>query len=184
MIKEEIMKKPLLIIGAMVLLQSAPPVESAGSISGSLALTLSIITGCYINDGTAPGGLTNLGTVNFGSVPDLNVRIRQAYTNTANGPLSLYCSAGTAYSIAIDNGTHASTNQRRLAGGTSEFVNYNLYNDSAYTVPWGTSGAGLLTGTATAIATPIPLTIYSEVPVQTTPSVSTYTDTVNVTVTW
>nr|WP_186380316.1 spore coat U domain-containing protein [Yersinia mollaretii] len=178
------MKKPLLIIGAMVLLQSAPPVESASPITGTLALTLSIITGCYINDGSAPGGLTNLGTANFGSVPDLNVEIKSLYHNSANGPLNLYCSAGTNYSIAIDNGTHASSNQRRLAGGASEFVNYNLYNDSAYTVPWGTSGAGLLTGTATAIATAIPLNIYYIVPAQTTPSVSTYTDTVNVTVSW
>lgn len=178
------MKKPLLIIGAMVLLQSAPPVESANSISGSLALTLSIITGCYINDGTAPEGLTNLGTVNFGSVPDLSEHIREIYDSTANGPLSLYCSAGTAYSIGIDNGSHASGTQRRLAGGTSEFVDYNLYSDNAYAVPWGTSGAGLLTGIATAIDTPIPFPIYSEVPAQTTPSASTYTDTVNVTVTW
>ena len=178
------MKKPLLIIGAMVVLQSAPPAESAGTITGTLGVSLTIITGCYINDGTTPGGLTNLGTVNFGSVPSLNVRIRAPYTNTASGTLNLYCSAGTAYSIGIDNGAHVSSGQRRMAGGTSEFVNYNLFNDSAYTVPWGTSGAGLLTGTATAIATPIPLAIYTEVPAQTTPSVSTYTDTDNVTVTW
>ncbi|OVZ79526.1 spore coat protein U [Yersinia kristensenii] len=184
MIKEAIMKKPLLILGAMVLLQSAPSAESAGTVNGTLGATLTIITGCYINDGSAPGGLANLGTVNFGSVPDLNVRIRQPYSSTATGTLNLYCSAGTLYSIAIDNGTHASGTQRRLAGGTSEFVNYNLYNDSAYTVPWGTSGAGLLAGTATAIATPIPLIVYTEVPVQATPSVSTYTDTVNVTVSW
>ncbi|WP_157791351.1 spore coat protein U domain-containing protein, partial [Yersinia pestis] len=36
----------------------------------------------------------------------------------------------------------------------------------------------------TGIATPIPLTIYAQVPIQTTPSVSTYIDTVIVTVTW
>ncbi|MGE4801197.1 hypothetical protein AB8989_12530, partial [Yersinia hibernica] len=53
------MKKTLLILGAMVLLQSAPPVESAGSVTGTLGATLTIITGCYVNDGTTPGGLTD-----------------------------------------------------------------------------------------------------------------------------
>ncbi|WP_445013917.1 Csu type fimbrial protein [Yersinia rochesterensis] len=184
MIKEAIMKKPLLILGAMVLLQSAPSAESAGTISGTLGATLTIIKGCYLNDSSAPGGLTNLGTISFGSVPDLNVQIKQPYSSTANGTLNLYCSAGTAYSIGIDNGAHVTGTQRRLAGGSSEFVNYNLYNDDAYSVPWTTTGAGLLSGTATSIATPIPLTVYAQVPVQATPSVSTYTDTVNVTVSW
>ena len=179
------MKKPLLILGAMVLLQAAPSVESAGTVTGTLGATLTIITGCYINDGTNAGGITNLGTISFGTVSTLNTRIRQAYSSTANGALNLYCSKDTAYSIGIDNGSHASLTQRRLAGGTTEFVNYNLYRDSSYSQAWGAIGsADQLTGTAVAISTAIPLTIYGEVPTQTTPSVSTYTDTVNVTVSW
>ncbi|EKN4913277.1 Csu type fimbrial protein [Yersinia enterocolitica] len=184
MIKEEIMKKPLLILGAMVLLQAAPSVESAGTVTGTLGATLTIITGCYINDGTNAGGITNLGTINFGTVSTLNTRIRQAYSSTANGALNLYCSAGTTYNIGIDNGAHALLAQRRLAGGTTEFVNYNLYKDNGYSQAWGATGSDQLTGTAVAISTAIPLTIYGEVPTQTTPSVSTYADTVNVTVSW
>ncbi|WP_186371321.1 spore coat U domain-containing protein [Yersinia alsatica] len=178
------MKKTLLIIGALALLPAAPPAESAGTVTGTLGATLTIITGCYINDGTAPGGLTNLGTINFGTVSTLNTEIKVPYSSTSGGTLNLYCSTGTNYSIAIDNGLHASGNQRRLAGGTAEFVTYNLYKDSAYGQAWGTTGSGLLTGTASTIATAIPLTVYSQVPIQTTPSVSTYTDTVNVTVSW
>lgn len=178
------MKQPLLILGAMVLLQSAPPIASAGTVAGTLGATLTIITGCYINDGTNAGGITNLGTISFGTVSTLNTRIRQAYSSTANGALSLYCSKDTVYSIGIDNGAHASLAQRRLAGGTTEFVNYNLYKDSSYSQAWGSTGSDQLTGTAAAISTAIPLTIYGEVPTQATPSVSTYSDTVNVTVSW
>ncbi|QHB32430.1 spore coat U domain-containing protein [Yersinia canariae] len=184
MIKDETMKKPLLILSAIVLLQSAPSVESAGTVTGTLGASLTIITGCYINDGTTPGGLTNLGTINFGTVATLNAALKQAYSSTTNGALNLYCSAGTAYNIGIDNGAHALSTQRRLSGGTSEFVNYNLYKDSGYSQAWGTTGSGLLAGTAAAIGTAIPLTVYGEVPIQATPSVSTYTDTVNVTVNW
>lgn len=39
------MKKPLFILGAMVLLQAAPSVESAGTVTGTLGATLTIITG-------------------------------------------------------------------------------------------------------------------------------------------
>ncbi|HIH7547117.1 TPA: Csu type fimbrial protein [Yersinia enterocolitica] len=178
------MKKTLLILCAMVLLQSAPPIASAASVAGTLGATLTIITGCYINDGTNSGGISNLGTINFGTVSTLNTRIRQAYSSTANGALNLYCSAGTTYNIGIDNGAHALTTQRRLAGGTTEYVNYNLYKDNGYSQPWGSTGSDQLTGTAAAIGTAIPLTIYGEVPTQATPSVSTYIDTVNVTVSW
>ncbi|CFQ85762.1 Csu type fimbrial protein [Yersinia frederiksenii] len=178
------MKKTLLIIGSLTLLAAAPPAESAGSVTGTLGATLTIMTGCYINDGTATGGLTNLGTINFGTVSTLNTGIRVPYSSTSSGALNLYCSANTAYSIAIDNGLHASGTQRRLLGGTSEYVTYNLYKDSGYAQPWGTAGSDLLTGTATTITTAIPLTVYSEVPTQGTPSVSAYTDSVNVTVSW
>lgn len=178
------MKKHLLILGAIVLLQAAPPAESAGTVSGTLGATLTIITGCYINDGTAPGGLANLGTINFGSVSALNSIIRQPYSSTTSGALNLYCSAGTTYNIGINNGANPLSNQRRLAGGTTEYINYNLYKDNSYSEAWGATGSAQQSGTATAIGTAIPLTIYGEVPIQTTPSVGTYTDTVNVTVSW
>lgn len=178
------MKKTLLIIGTLALLPAAPPAESAGTVTGTLGATLTIITGCYINDGTAPGGLTNLGTINFGTVSTLNAEIRVPYSSTSSGALNLYCSANTAYSIAIDNGAHASGTQRRLASGTPEYVNYNLYKDAAYGDAWGTTGSDLLTGTATTITTAIPLLVYSQIPIQLTPGVNTYTDTVNVTVSW
>ena len=83
------MKKHLLILGAIVLLQTAPSVESAGTVTGTLGATLTIITGCYINDGTTPGGLANLGTINFGSVSTLNTQIRQPYSSTTSGALNL-----------------------------------------------------------------------------------------------
>ncbi|WP_445285799.1 Csu type fimbrial protein [Yersinia sp. Marseille-Q3913] len=184
MIKEATMKKPLLIIGVMLLFQSVPSMVSAGTVTGTLGIKLEIIQGCYINDGTSAGGLSNLGIIDFSTVPTLNTRLTRAYSSTTSGVLNLYCSAGTAYSIGIDNGAHALSTQRRLAGGTSEFVSYNLYKDNGYSAAWGSTGSAALSGTATSISTAIPLTIYTEIPAQATPSVSVYTDTANVTVTW
>ncbi len=45
------MKKTLLILGAMVLLQSAPPIASAASVAGTLGATLTIITGVISTTG-------------------------------------------------------------------------------------------------------------------------------------
>ncbi|MFW5389037.1 spore coat U domain-containing protein [Yersinia sp. 2542 StPb PI] len=178
------MKKILLILGAVMVLQTAP-VQGAGTASGTLNATLNIIAGCYIDNGLGSGNLSNLGTVNFGTVSDLTAPLSMTFSGTTNDSLKLHCSNNTAYSIAIDNGLHDNSGQRRLAGGTSEFVNYNLYRDNGFLQPWNaTPVSGTVDGTGTGLATAIPLTIYARVPVQATPSVGTYLDTVTVTVTW
>lgn len=179
------MKKILFVLGVVTVLQTAPQVANAGSVSGTLKATLAIISGCYMNDGTGSGNLSNLGTINFGSVGALTSAINVTFSGTQDGSLNLYCSNSTPYSIAIDNGLHNSSGQRRLAGGTSEFVNYNLFKDSARSQPWNTTPVtGVQEGTGTGLANAIPLLIYAQVPAQTTPSISTYSDTVTVTVSW
>ncbi|WP_145480242.1 Csu type fimbrial protein [Yersinia similis] len=185
------MRKNLFSLSVIAILQTVLPIANAGTTTGTLASTLTILSGCYINDGTGSGSLSNLGTINFGSVVVLSSVINVAFSGTQSGSLNLYCSTNTAYTIAIDNGLYSSTSgQRRLRGGASaptpfEYVNYNLFKDSNYSQPWSaTPMTGVQSGTGTGIATPIPLTIYAQVPIQTTPSVSTYIDTVIVTVTW
>ncbi len=184
------MRKTLFTLSVIAILQTAPHITYAAATTGTLSSTLTIISGCYINDGTGSGSLSNLGTINFGSVVALSSVINVAFSGTLSGTLSLYCSANTAYTIAIDNGLYSTSGQRRLRGGaaaptTFEYVNYNLFKDSSYNQPWNaTPTTGIQSGTGTGIATPIPLTIYAQVPIQTTPSVSTYIDTVIVTVTW
>ncbi|CNI09650.1 Csu type fimbrial protein [Yersinia pekkanenii] len=178
------MKKTLLIIGAMTVLQVAP-VANAGTATGAIAATLIITTGCYVNDGTSTGNMSNLGTINFGSVSDLTAPRNVTFSGTTDGSLSLYCSNNTPYTISIDNGLHNNSGQRRLTGGTSAFVNYNLYKDSAMAQPWdSTPTTGTQSGTGAGLSTAIPLIIYAQVPIQTTPLVGTYTDTVTVAVTW
>ncbi|AJJ84022.1 spore Coat Protein U domain protein [Yersinia pestis Angola] len=111
------MRKTLFTLSVIAILQTAPHITYAAATTGTLSSTLTIISGCYINDGTGSGSLSNLGTINFGSVVALSSVINVAFSGTLSGTLSLYCSANTAYTIAIDNGLYSTSGQRRLRGG-------------------------------------------------------------------
>lgn len=114
------MRKNLFSLSVIAILQTVLPIANAGTTTGTLASTLTILSGCYINDGTGSGSLSNLGTINFGSVVVLSSVINVAFSGTQSGSLNLYCSTNTAYTIAIDNGLYSSTSgQRRLRGGAS-----------------------------------------------------------------
>ncbi|MEO9336525.1 spore coat U domain-containing protein [Mesorhizobium sp. SB112] len=100
----------------------------------------------------------------------------------APGGLSLSCTAGTSYSIGLNNGqTGTAPTQRRMTLG-SEAVIYGLYKDANRSQPWGNSGGTLASGTGAGSAQNIP--IYGRVPAQQTPSPGVYNDTVIVTVTY
>ena len=94
------------------------------------------------------------------------------------------CSNTTAYQIGLDNGQNASGTARRMAGGTSEFIGYELYRDSSRTLRWGNSpSTNTVAGSGTGSAQPA-VTIYGRVPPQTTPSPGSYSDTITVNVTY
>lgn len=100
----------------------------------------------------------------------------------APGGLSVSCTAGTSYSIGLNNGlTGTSPTQRRMTLG-NEAVFYGLYKDANHAQPWGNSGGTLTSGTGAGSPQNIP--IYGRVPAQQTPSPGTYNDTVVVTVTY
>jgi spore coat protein U-like protein len=63
------------------------------------------------------------------------------------------------------------------------FVTYGIYQDAAHTLPWGsTVGTNTISGTGTGVVQNY--TSYGQVPVQTTPAPTTYTDSIIVTVTY
>ena len=89
------------------------------------------------------------------------------------------CTNNAPYTIAMDDGQNASGSTNRMSNG-SEFVSYELYQDSTYGTVWDASNTVSGTGTGTAQT----YTVYGRVPPQATPSAGTYTDTVTITVTY
>lgn len=125
--------------------------------------------------------------LNFGSTPSL---ITPAITSTAT--ITTQCTDSTPYSIGLDNGLNVNGTQRRMQlGATGNYINYNLYTNSAHSHRWSTttSTTTCTSGTetcelGTGTGSNQNYTVYGRVPVQTAPASGAYIDTVVVTVTF
>lgn len=103
--------------------------------------------------------------------------------------ISLVCTNGAAYDVALDNGLNATSGQRNMSNGATTPVKipYNIFKDAGRSSAWGsTSGAGGNTSSGVAgVSGAVTLTAYGRIP-STAASVGAgaYTDTVTVTVTF
>lgn len=102
----------------------------------------------------------------------------------ATSTLGVQCSNGTPYNVGLDAGANAGGNinaRSMVLGGNS--VAYQLYQNSTRSTVWGNT-IGSNTVAATGTGNTQSLTVYGQVPLQATPPAGTYSDTVNVTVTY
>jgi spore coat protein U-like protein len=117
--------------------------------------------------------------VNFGSAVDLNANI------DATGALSVQCTSGTAFQIALGpgNGSGATVSSRKMTRTGGGTTGYALYRDSARSLNWGeTAGSDTVSGTGTGSAAAF--TVYGRIPPQSLPPTGAYDDSVTVTVTY
>lgn len=81
--------------------------------------------------------VVGVNTLDFGSIISLNQPI---YGQTS---IQLKCPTNTALKVGLDTGLYASGTQRRMTNA-GQFIQYDLYQDSAYSIPWGTSDNSVL----------------------------------------
>ncbi|MDQ0139009.1 Csu type fimbrial protein [Cupriavidus necator] len=127
-----------------------------------------------------PDCVTTATDLDFGTTGTLTA----ARTGTAT--LTARCTHGSHYTTALGAGTSAggSAASRRLqrTGGT-EPVDFQLYSDAAYALPWGDGTGGTATQGGTGTGLSQAYTVYGRVPTQATPVAGTYADTITVTIT-
>lgn len=116
--------------------------------------------------------------INFGAHPSTMTDLRQT------GSLSIECTRGTPYEIALDSGENgADVTSRAMSNGAGELVPYQLYQDATLSQVWGetpgTDTREIEEGTG-AIQEH---TVYGVVPSANFPE-GTYSDTVTATVIW
>lgn len=100
------------------------------------------------------------------------------------GELSLTCTNGTPYELALSlgDGPGASAATRYMQQGVNTLA-YALYRNAGRTLPWGENdGVDTLAGTGT--GAPVTIDIYGRVPMQQAAPAGDYEDIIVVTVTW
>ena len=103
----------------------------------------------------------------------------------AQSVIGVLCSTGTPYSVALNpgNGAGATFATRRLTSGANT-LGYSLYRNAARTQLWGDGTGGSTLATATGSGTAQALTVFGRIPNGQTAPAGSYTDTINVTVTF
>jgi spore coat protein U-like protein len=115
------MKKFVSVLLALLACIAFSGIAHAASVTTSLQVSVNLVPACQVS----------ASSVNFGDV----------LWNTdsfANGDVSVNCPQDTAYNIALDAGSNF-YDFRRVYNGSSGYIQYRLYKDSAYTLEWGDS---------------------------------------------
>ena len=154
-------------LGAVALV--LPALALAQTATDSFDVTITIQADCEI---------TSTATLDFGTQGVLTTAVDE------QALLEVTCTEGTDYDIGLDagTGTGATTSTRLMTGG-ADTVAYQIFQNAGRSINWG-NVVGTDTQASTGTGTTQPFAVYGRVPVQTTPAVGTYTDTVGVTVTF
>ncbi len=140
----------------------------AGSVTttSTLLVTATVSAACVVSTTPVAFGVYNptAGTVLDGS-----------------GKVSVLCTNGTNYSVSLDGGGQADVLGRAMSNG-ADFLQYQLYSDAARVAVWGTTGGELVNATGTGLL--VDHTVYGRVAASQNVTQGSYTDTVNVTVTY
>lgn len=149
--------------------------EAAAQANANLQVSSTVQSGCTVT--TTP--------LSFG-----------AYDSTDPSPLDataqivVACTQGTGFTVALDKGQspEASFAAREMTGGTSgDVMTYAIFTDAARSLVWGdgiAAGTQTMGGSGTGLGTGISITAYGRVPALQNIAADSYSDTVQVTVTF
>ncbi|HEU4438452.1 MAG TPA: spore coat U domain-containing protein [Methylomirabilota bacterium] len=156
-----------LIFGGVVLGMAAP--AFAQTATANLGISATVNATCTIT--TTP--------VAFGTYDPVVTHASSPLD--ATGSVVVTCTKGAGTRIDLGTGGNFSAGARRMAGG-SDFLTYELYQDSGRTTVWGSgAGAGNTIGAAPSKA-PRTVTVYGRVPGGQDVSANSYADTVVATI--
>jgi len=102
---------------------------------------------------------------------------------TGQGSVTIACTNGLPYSVALDGGQANDVNGRQMthSNGVNK-VNYQLYQDSALQVPWGSETSVSVNGTGTGESKVLP--VYGLITGPQAVVTGAYLDTITVTLTY
>jgi spore coat protein U-like protein len=149
----------------------------------ALAL-LAILSIFYISNTNAYAAcsITTPSAISFGAYDVFSLS-----DNTGTGSFAVTgCSGGArTYVTTLSTGV-SNTYTTRTMTSSGNKINYNLYTDNTYTSVWGSGSGGTssVSKTNTGGGTGSTITIYAKMPSGQDASIGTYTDSINITITF
>ena len=145
----------------MLALLTSAPATYAATETTTFHVTATVDPVCSVSSG---------GDLAFGmySGPSLN----------ATTTVSVTCTLGEPYTVALSNGLHFDGSHRRMEHGASDHLQYDLYSDAARTIAWNSTST--VPGTGTGLAQS--LEVYGRIPGSQIVPLGEYEDTITVTV--
>ena len=166
------MRASRVVAGLAVLLAVAAP-AFAGSSTSNFNVTASVASNCTISTTSIAFGAYDPVVANATTPLD------------ATGLVTITCTKGAATTIGLNagnNSANATGTTRAMKSGT-DYLSYEVYQDSGRATLWGNSGADLFTPAVAPNKNPRTLTTYGRIPAgQDVPAGVSYTDTVTATV--
>jgi spore coat protein U-like protein len=142
----------------------------AATASASLNVSASVANNCTISTAALAFGVYDPLVANASANLD------------ATGTVTIACTKGATSTIALNLGSNASGTTRRMTDGSSNFLTYEMYQDSSHSTVWGSSGTALFTPPAAPSKTARNFTVYGRIPGSQDIPAGTYADTVTATV--
>jgi spore coat protein U-like protein len=140
-------------------------------------------SGAYLQVSNSCIASINATDLDFGSVSSLTT------ARDSTSTITLTCPPNVNWKLGLNNGLHASSTQRRMAGPTGQYVEYELYRDAGRSQRWGndtTGGTDTVNGNGSnhGQGSGNGLTVYGRVPAQPEAASGSYSDTVTITLTY
>ena len=137
-----------------------------------MAVTASVTSSCVVGASTLAFASATSAAISAANVD-------------ATGTVTVNCTLGSAYTIALDRGigSGATLANRVMSSGT-QVLNYSVYTTAGRTTVWGdgTSGSQMVAGTGNGVSQTI--SAYGRIFSGQVATAATYSDTINVTITY
>ncbi len=151
----------------------ALPLPLSAVTSQSFQVSATITPGCLI-----VGSASNYGTLTYGSYSALATG---TVTAALTGGVTLQCTPGVALSMSVDGGLHSGTGRNLQRNSGSARVAYQLFRDAAFSQ---SLGIGQSVSVSYSDANTISLPIYGRVVLPGNQPGGTYSDTLQVQLSW
>ena len=156
--------------GGVVIAAAFGPVASAATATANLGVSATVTNNCTISTAA----------LTFGSYDPV---VAHASTNLdGTGTVIVACTKGATSTIGLGLGSNASGSVRRMKDSGTNYITYELYQDSGRSTVWGTAGGALLSPGAAPSKVARNFTVYGRVASNQDVPAGSYNDTVVATV--